>query len=147
MTLFHALLQVFIVALPFVLAVVLVIALVVFTAPTPFDSYCPDPLEDVKPIVASSDSDEPDWTPIYAELPRDGTSLRVKTAVQVVVLGDIGRSPRMQYHALSIAKHGGRVDLIGYLSALQSDCFVLSHVLISRTVQKATSILRLNQVL
>lgn len=34
--------------------------------------------------------------------------------VQVVVLGDIGRSPRIQYHALSIAKHGGSVDLIGY---------------------------------
>jgi beta-1,4-mannosyltransferase len=34
--------------------------------------------------------------------------------VQVVVLGDIGRSPRMQNHALSIAKHGGTVDLIGY---------------------------------
>lgn len=32
----------------------------------------------------------------------------------VVVLGDIGRSPRMQYHALSIAKHGGKVYLIGY---------------------------------
>lgn len=32
----------------------------------------------------------------------------------VLVLGDIGRSPRMQYHALSIAKHGGSVDLIGY---------------------------------
>jgi len=36
-----------------------------------------------------------------------------KTSVQVVVLGDIGRSPRMQYHALSIARHGGQVDLIG----------------------------------
>ncbi|KAH7392277.1 beta-1,4-mannosyltransferase-like protein [Phaeosphaeria sp. MPI-PUGE-AT-0046c] len=35
-------------------------------------------------------------------------------AVQIVVLGDIGRSPRMQYHALSIAKHGGKVFLIGY---------------------------------
>ncbi|KAF2436208.1 putative beta-1,4-mannosyltransferase [Tothia fuscella] len=35
-------------------------------------------------------------------------------SVQIVVLGDIGRSPRMQYHALSIAKHGGRVDIIGY---------------------------------
>lgn len=34
--------------------------------------------------------------------------------IQVLVLGDIGRSPRMQYHALSIAKHGGHVDLIGY---------------------------------
>jgi beta-1,4-mannosyltransferase len=35
-------------------------------------------------------------------------------SVQVVVLGDIGRSPRMQYHALSISKHGGKVFLIGY---------------------------------
>lgn len=37
-----------------------------------------------------------------------------KCSVQVVVLGDVGRSPRMQYHALSIAKHGGTVDVIGY---------------------------------
>ncbi|KAE8354039.1 glycosyl transferases group 1-domain-containing protein [Aspergillus coremiiformis] len=37
-----------------------------------------------------------------------------KTAVQILVLGDIGRSPRMQYHALSIAKAGGRVEIIGY---------------------------------
>ncbi len=36
-------------------------------------------------------------------------------SVQVLVLGDIGRSPRMTYHALSIAKHGGKVNLIGYL--------------------------------
>lgn len=51
---------------------------------------------------------------------RDGPSAgqeaaaRPKVSVQVLVLGDIGRSPRMQYHALSIAKRGGRVDLIGY---------------------------------
>lgn len=48
---------------------------------------------------------------------RDGKEpLRWKQGrtVQIVVLGDIGRSPRMQYHALSIAKHGGRVFLIGY---------------------------------
>lgn len=35
-------------------------------------------------------------------------------SAQVLVLGDIGRSPRMQYHALSILKHGGEVQLIGY---------------------------------
>ncbi|KAI1759758.1 glycosyltransferase family 33 protein [Hypoxylon sp. FL1150] len=35
-------------------------------------------------------------------------------SVQVLVLGDIGRSPRMQYHALSVARHGGSVDIIGY---------------------------------
>ena len=37
-----------------------------------------------------------------------------KDRIQVVVLGDIGHSPRMQYHALSIAKHGAPVDLIGF---------------------------------
>ena len=32
----------------------------------------------------------------------------------IVVLGDIGRSPRMQYHCLSMANHGFTVDFIGY---------------------------------
>jgi len=32
----------------------------------------------------------------------------------VVVLGDLGRSPRMQYHALALAHEGFAVDLIGY---------------------------------
>lgn len=32
----------------------------------------------------------------------------------VVVLGDVGRSPRMQYHAISFAKQGYTVDIIGY---------------------------------
>lgn len=34
--------------------------------------------------------------------------------VCIVVLGDLGRSPRMQYHALSFAREGFDVDLIGY---------------------------------
>ncbi|KAK4251382.1 glycosyltransferase [Corynascus novoguineensis] len=38
-------------------------------------------------------------------------------SAHVLVLGDVGRSPRMTYHALSIAKHGGRVNLIGYLES------------------------------
>ena len=46
--------------------------------------------------------------------------VKPKTTVQVLVLGDIGRSPRMQYHTLSIAKHGGRVDLIGYVGSCTS---------------------------
>jgi beta-1,4-mannosyltransferase len=32
----------------------------------------------------------------------------------VVVLGDLGRSPRMRYHALALADNGAGVDLIGY---------------------------------
>ena len=56
--------------------------------------------------------------------------------VAVVVLGDVGRSPRMQYHALSLARRGALVTLIGLdgtpaLSALRTDprvTLVLRHV-------------------
>uniref|UniRef100_A0AAZ3R163 ALG1 chitobiosyldiphosphodolichol beta-mannosyltransferase n=1 Tax=Oncorhynchus tshawytscha TaxID=74940 RepID=A0AAZ3R163_ONCTS len=34
--------------------------------------------------------------------------------VCVLVLGDIGRSPRMQYHALSLSKHGYSVTFVGF---------------------------------
>lgn len=34
--------------------------------------------------------------------------------IQILVVGDIGRSPRMQYHAISVAKHGRKVDLVGF---------------------------------
>ena len=43
-----------------------------------------------------------------------GQDSKSKARIQILVLGDIGRSPRMQYHALSIATHGAHVDLIGY---------------------------------
>lgn len=43
-----------------------------------------------------------------------GETEKEKPTVQILVLGDIGRSPRMQYHALSIAKKGGKVVIIGY---------------------------------
>lgn len=34
--------------------------------------------------------------------------------VQVVVLGDVGRSPRMQYHCLSLVQLDYTVDIVGY---------------------------------
>jgi beta-1,4-mannosyltransferase len=49
-------------------------------------------------------------TSLIEEIQRTGG----RTSVQVLVLGDIGRSPRMQNHAISIAKHEGKVDVIGY---------------------------------
>lgn len=62
------------------------------------------------------------YRPKTPERPPAGqdASLEPKTRVQILVLGDIGRSPRMQYHALSIAKHGGQVDIIGYNG--EQDC-------------------------
>lgn len=41
---------------------------------------------------------------------------RAARHVIVVVLGDVGRSPRMQYHALSLAKSGFSVTLLGFCS-------------------------------
>lgn len=38
--------------------------------------------------------------------------------VSVVVLGDIGRSPRMQYHTIAMAQFGFEVDLVGFAGAL-----------------------------
>jgi beta-1,4-mannosyltransferase len=38
--------------------------------------------------------------------------------VAVLVLGDVGRSPRMQNHAVSLATAGWDVDLIGHKGSL-----------------------------
>lgn len=35
---------------------------------------------------------------------KDESNVRARGRAAVVVLGDIGRSPRMQYHALSLAR-------------------------------------------
>lgn len=40
--------------------------------------------------------------------------------VCVLVLGDIGRSPRMQYHALSLSKHGYNVTFVGFLGETEN---------------------------
>ncbi|XP_076297445.1 chitobiosyldiphosphodolichol beta-mannosyltransferase [Lasioglossum baleicum] len=42
---------------------------------------------------------------------------KVLKNVCVVVLGDLGRSPRMQYHVLSLIKEGFTVDFVGYSGA------------------------------
>uniref|UniRef100_A0A8D8PXL4 Chitobiosyldiphosphodolichol beta-mannosyltransferase n=2 Tax=Cacopsylla melanoneura TaxID=428564 RepID=A0A8D8PXL4_9HEMI len=42
------------------------------------------------------------------------TDISKKKNACIVVLGDIGRSPRMQYHALSLVKEGFQVDIVGY---------------------------------
>lgn len=39
---------------------------------------------------------------------------RKEKKVCLVVLGDIGRSPRMQYHGLSLAQEGFQVTFVGY---------------------------------
>lgn len=48
-------------------------------------------------------------------------SRMARQSVAVVVLGDIGRSPRMQYHALSLVNQAHMsVDFIGYTDTAPS---------------------------
>jgi beta-1,4-mannosyltransferase len=49
-----------------------------------------------------------------------GERVRRRSRTQVLVLGDIGRSPRMQNHALSLARCGVAVDLIGYKGRIRT---------------------------
>jgi beta-1,4-mannosyltransferase len=50
-------------------------------------------------------------------LPRADSDMRVA----VVVLGDLGRSPRMLYHAQALAAHGVAVDLVGFAESTLPD--------------------------
>ncbi|KAJ2907294.1 glycosyltransferase family 33 protein [Zalerion maritima] len=67
-------------------------------------------------------------------------------SVQVLVLGDIGRSPRMQYHALSIAKHGGRVSLIGYHESAPHPDISSSPRIITHPLSPPPAILRTKSI-
>lgn len=44
----------------------------------------------------------------------------------VIVLGDIGRSPRMQYHAQSLLEDNYNVDIIGYMETRPLDALTVS---------------------
>ena len=50
----------------------------------------------------------------YVFKPRNYHSLR---SVAILVLGDVGRSPRMMYHAQSFAENGFVTDIVGYKGA------------------------------
>lgn len=97
-----------------VLATVL-LSIFIFTLPTSYTHFLPDTLKE----TAFSDTDKNNAKQSgynYYLRHRDATGrLQTKTSVQVVVLGDIGRSPRMQYHALSLAACGATVQLLGYV--------------------------------
>ncbi|XP_069183105.1 chitobiosyldiphosphodolichol beta-mannosyltransferase-like isoform X1 [Procambarus clarkii] len=47
-------------------------------------------------------------------LTKMGDNEREREQVTVVVLGDLGRSPRMNYHALSLSEEGFEVNLVGF---------------------------------
>lgn len=63
------------------------------------------------------------WKALSFIRPQNQHTLR---SVAILVLGDIGRSPRMMYHAKSFAENNFETDLIGYYGVFSSR--VLSHL-------------------
>jgi beta-1,4-mannosyltransferase len=65
------------------------------------------------------------WILFKVLRPRKAVSLRF---VAVLVLGDIGRSPRMMYHAQSFADNGFQTHIIGYggLNCIYSPLLTIS---------------------
>ncbi|KAF2640246.1 beta-1,4-mannosyltransferas-like protein [Massarina eburnea CBS 473.64] len=98
-----------------------IFTIILLTLPSQYDPYKDKPM-----VFKNEEGEEVDT------VGKDGEKnpyFRQGRTAQVVVLGDIGRSPRMQYHALSIAKHHGKVYLIGYQeSEIHPD--IVSHDLI-----------------
>ncbi|KXL42647.1 glycosyltransferase family 33 protein [Acidomyces richmondensis BFW] len=89
----------------------------IFTLPSTYNHFHPRQFHESD--FTAEDKKNPDQSGYaYYQKHRNGSGvLECPASVQVVVLGDIGRSPRMQYHALSIARHGGTVDLVGYVES------------------------------
>lgn len=104
------------VALTFGVIFSTIFTVVIATLPSTYNPYYPD-------LIQEEDFDEDDKKNAesgygyFSKTRNTEKSLKPETSVTVVVLGDIGRSPRMQYHARSIAAHGGRVSLVGYLES------------------------------
>lgn len=95
--------------LPVVVVLSTLVTIVLLTFPSRYDPQHDSPLPGTRGEVSGTRGNATSGK--ADEAAKTG---RPPVSVQIVVLGDIGRSPRMQYHALSIAKHGGRVDIIGY---------------------------------
>jgi len=123
-----------------------VVFFLIFFAPSQYDPYSPDLVD------ATQENDEGQTVSIdprqyygrFAGVPDNVKfALKKETSVQIVVLGDIGRSPRMQYHALSLAKHGVRVDMVGFVGMCRYSLITTTkkrvrrqNILYTKTTQK-----------
>ena len=83
-----------------------VLLIIIFTLPSRYDYY-----RDRVPKYVDEKGKEVE---VRDKNGKKRVAFKPGRTVQVVVLGDIGRSPRMQYHAISFATHGAQVFLIGY---------------------------------
>ena len=100
-------------------AVVLSTAFTIFilSLPSSYSHFNADEITDKSFSEEDKEKSERSGYGYFQKYKNSEGKLRIDATVQVVVLGDIGRSPRMQNHALSVATHGGVVQLVGYVDS------------------------------
>lgn len=105
------------VVLTFAVSLSTVFTIFLLTLPSQFDPLRPSGLDET--VFTNEDKQDPERSgyTLFSKRKDDKNHLTTQCSVQIVVLGDIGRSPRMQYHALSIASLGGKVNIIGYVDS------------------------------
>lgn len=87
------------------------------TLPKQYDHLRPRELLEDDFTEDDKQSPESSGYALFQKRKNEEKRLVTECSVQIVVLGDIGRSPRMQYHALSIASLGGKVNIVGYVDS------------------------------
>ena len=116
----------------FLASIPLTTIVLLFTAPGHYDHYNPDFVEEIRPDRSMADVEriekEAQETDHHLPAPGEGYArfnkhretnkkLRYENSCTIVVLGDIARSPRMVYHAASLAKRNVRVEIVGYVES------------------------------
>ena len=105
---------------------------VLLTLPSEYSPFAPDEVTEAD--FTDQDREDPARSgyDYFKKHSSPEAKLFCDVTVQIVVLGDIGRSPRMQYHALSIAAHGGAVNIVGYVES-EVHSGILAHRMIEVT--------------
>ena len=102
--------------LPIAVTVSTLVTGFILTLPSPYNPHQQNSIDESS--FSEDDKKNKDSGYAYYTKTRGANkSIKSDASVTVLVLGDIGRSPRMQYHVASIAASGGHVSLIGYLES------------------------------
>lgn len=87
----------------------------IFFAPTQYDPYTTDLINELAEGRGKHDNDSGKNSKVGSN--RSMGRAKLPASTTVVVLGDVGRSPRMQYHAISLVENGAFVNLVGYFES------------------------------
>ncbi|KAK0417818.1 hypothetical protein QR680_013229 [Steinernema hermaphroditum] len=83
---------------------------------TPVDGVASDPVE-LSRLLADAVVQYDRFPSNIMKVGREQRPKGMPKTAALVVVGDVGHSPRMNYHAISLAEHGMNVEIVGYMDS------------------------------